>query len=66
LDAGLLEGLSTAALGQAAARPLDAGLATEKLRRLHPELRMRTLAESLTDCIQELSEFLEQQPSSGR
>lgn len=66
LDAGLLEGVSTAALQQAAARPLDAGLSTEKLRRLHPELRMRTLQESLTDCAAELAGFLEQQPSNGR
>ena len=62
LDAGLLEGVSTAALGQAAARPLDAGLATEKLRRLHPELTMRTLAESLADCAAELRSFLERTP----
>jgi dTDP-4-dehydrorhamnose reductase len=59
LDASLLEGVSTAALGQPAARPLDAGLATEKLRCLHPELTMRTLAQSLEDCAVELREFLE-------
>lgn len=58
LDAELLEGVSTAALGQAAARPLDAGLATQKLRGLYPELRMRTLAESLADCGEELAAFL--------
>jgi len=64
LDPGLLEGVSTAALRQAAARPLDAGLATEKLRRFcegrHLELRMRTLGESLQDCVAELAGFLEQ------
>jgi dTDP-4-dehydrorhamnose reductase len=63
LDAGLLEGVSTAELRQAAARPLDAGLATEKLRRFcedrHLELRMRTLGESLQDCATELGTFLE-------
>jgi dTDP-4-dehydrorhamnose reductase len=59
LDSSLLEGVSTAALGQAAGRPLDAGLATEKLRRLHPDLRMRTLAEGLVDCAAELGGFVE-------
>jgi dTDP-4-dehydrorhamnose reductase len=58
LDAGLLEGVSTADLKQAAARPLDAGLATEKLRRVHPELKMRNLAESLEDCAEELKALL--------
>jgi dTDP-4-dehydrorhamnose reductase len=60
LDEGLLEGVPTAALGQAAARPLDAGLAIETLRRLHPELRMRSLGESLADCAEELAAFLEE------
>lgn len=59
LDAELLEGVSTAALGQTAARPLAAGLATEKLQRLYPELKMRTLAESLDDCAVELRGFLD-------
>jgi dTDP-4-dehydrorhamnose reductase len=54
LDAGLLEGVSTAALGQVAARPLAAGLGTEKLRRMYPGLRMRTVAESIADCRAEL------------
>jgi dTDP-4-dehydrorhamnose reductase len=58
LDAGLLEGVATSALGQVAVRPLDAGLATEKLLRLHPELRLRGLAESLEDCAEELATFL--------
>jgi dTDP-4-dehydrorhamnose reductase len=58
LDAGLLEGLPTTALGQLAVRPLDAGLATEKLRRAYPELRMQGLAESLADCADELAGFL--------
>jgi dTDP-4-dehydrorhamnose reductase len=58
LDEQLLEGVPTSTLGQAAARPLDAGLATEKLKRLHPTLRMRTLAESLEDSAGELNGFL--------
>jgi len=61
LDANLLEGVPTATLGQAAARPLDAGLATEKLRRLHPELRMRGVMESLMDCAGEIEAFLQEQ-----
>jgi dTDP-4-dehydrorhamnose reductase len=60
LDANLLEGVATAAVGQAAARPLDAGLTTGKLRAQHPELRMRTLAESLQECSEELRAFLGQ------
>jgi dTDP-4-dehydrorhamnose reductase len=58
LDAELLEGVATSALGQVAVRPLDAGLATEKLLRLHPELRLRGLAESLEDCAGELATIL--------
>jgi dTDP-4-dehydrorhamnose reductase len=58
LDASLLQGLSTAELGQPAARPLAAGLATDKLRQRHPELRMRTVAEGLEDCMPELERFL--------
>lgn len=54
LDGGLLEGVSTTELGQAAARPLAAGLGTEKLRRMYPELRMRGVAESIADCRAEL------------
>jgi len=57
LDASLLRGVKTAELKQAAARPLHAGLSTEKLRRLHPELTMRTLGESLQDCDNELRSF---------
>jgi dTDP-4-dehydrorhamnose reductase len=59
LDASLMEGVATARLGQPAARPLAAGLSTEKLRARHPELRMRTVAESLEDCMPELERFLE-------
>ena len=61
LEEGLLEGVATAALGQAAARPLDAGLVTERLRREYPELVMRGLAESLTDCASETEAFLREQ-----
>jgi dTDP-4-dehydrorhamnose reductase len=59
LDASLLQGVDTAELGQVARRPLWAGLATEKLLRLYPQLRMRTLAESLKDCEAEFRTFLQ-------
>jgi dTDP-4-dehydrorhamnose reductase len=54
LDGLLLDGVPTSVLGQAAARPLSAGLDTAKLRSLYPHLRMRTLAESIRDCRTEL------------
>jgi dTDP-4-dehydrorhamnose reductase len=60
LDSRLLEGVPTAELGQVAARPLDAGLATGKLRKMHPELKMRTLAEGLEECAGEMAEFMGQ------
>jgi dTDP-4-dehydrorhamnose reductase len=59
LDANLLKGVTTAELGQAAARPLASGLKTEKLRRMYPELKLRGVAESLDDCVMELRGFLE-------
>ena len=49
-----LVGVSTAALLQTAPRPLQAGLAIQKLLRLHPDLRMRTVAEGLEDCAAEI------------
>ena len=58
LDASLLEGVTTAELGQRAPRPLAAGLATTKLQTLYPHLRMRPLAEALSDCAAELEGFL--------
>lgn len=58
LRSDLLEGVSTAALKQVAARPLHAGLATQKLEESYPELRMRGLAESMSDCAAELEAFL--------
>ena len=61
LDGSLLEGVSTAELGQRAARPLAAGLATEKLRTRYPQLRMRPLAEAIEDCAAELGAFLRTQ-----
>ncbi len=54
LDAGLLAPVSTADLRQRAPRPLSAGLATDKLMRLHPQLGMRSLEEALDDCAAEL------------
>jgi dTDP-4-dehydrorhamnose reductase len=58
LDTELLVGMSTAALGQKAVRPLAAGMSTEKLVGEFPELRMRGLVESLEDCRGELEEVL--------
>ena len=58
LDGSLLEGVSTAELGQRAPRPLAAGLATTKLRTQYPELRMRTVAEAMKDCAPALRAFL--------
>jgi dTDP-4-dehydrorhamnose reductase len=59
LDETLLQGVSTQTLNQPASRPLAAGLATSKLTTTYPKLRMRSLAESLEDCHEELQEFLE-------
>ena len=59
LDGSLLEGVSTAQLGQKAARPLAAGLATGKLRGLYPQLRMRGVREAIEECAAELRGFLE-------
>src|ERR1700744_5559988 len=64
LDASLLQGVETAELGQAARRPLWAGLDTAKLVRMYPALRMRSLAESLKDCSAEFRVFLDQQAHS--
>ncbi len=58
LDAGLLDPVPTAELGQRAARPLAAGLAIDKLRSRFPELRMRTVSESMADCEREMRAFL--------
>lgn len=58
LDASLLQGVPTSALGQKAPRPLAAGMKIDKLRREHPDLAMRTLAEGLADCRLELDELL--------
>jgi dTDP-4-dehydrorhamnose reductase len=59
LDVTLLQGVSTQTLNQPASRPLAAGLATSKLTTSYPKLRMRSLAESLEDCREELQQFLE-------
>ncbi len=64
LDGSLLQGMSTAELGQPAPRPLWSGLLTEKLTSTYPQLRMRTLAESLKDCEAELRAFLRGQMSA--
>ena len=57
LDASLLDPVPTLALGQRAARPLDAGLSTDTLQRLFPQLRMRTVREALEDCREQLDAF---------
>ena len=64
LDTSLLHGVSTAELGQRAARPLAAGLATRKLTTLYPQLRMRTVVEAIEDCAGELEEFLHRASSA--
>jgi dTDP-4-dehydrorhamnose reductase len=66
LEVGLLQGVSTAELGQVARRPLAAGLATVKLRALYPELQIRPLAESLLECGAELRGFLERERGFAR
>ena len=59
LDASLLAGVSTAALGQRATRPLGAGLLSDKLIRHSPHFKMHTLEEALGDCGAELRSYLE-------
>ena len=58
LDIGLIQGVPTPILQQKARRPLSAGLSIDKLCRLHPRLRMRTLTEGLSDCQPNLESFL--------
>jgi dTDP-4-dehydrorhamnose reductase len=58
LDGSLLSRVPTSLLGQKAPRPLSAGLCIDKLRRLHPDLRMRSLADGLADCRSDLEDFL--------
>ena len=59
LDAALLDGVSTAELGQRAPRPLAAGLATTKLTTLYPQLHMRSVTKAIKDCADELQAFLQ-------
>lgn len=54
-----LESVQTSQLGQRAARPLSAGLSIEKLNRLYPDIPMRGVEDSLTDCRTELRSFLD-------
>jgi dTDP-4-dehydrorhamnose reductase len=54
----LLTGVPTQSLKQKAPRPLSAGLATDKLRRLHPSITMRPVAEALADCRSGLDEYI--------
>ena len=70
LDASLLHGVPTSELGQKAVRPLSAGLRIDKLVRLHPDLKMRTLAEGLLDSEAQLKSFVNAyaklEPNSSR
>ncbi|HZL26436.1 MAG TPA: sugar nucleotide-binding protein [Acidobacteriaceae bacterium] len=65
LDTSLLQGVSTAELGQAAPRPLWSGLATNKLTGMFPRFRMRSLTESLQDCEAELRAFINDERRPG-
>lgn len=47
LEEALIVGVPTADLGQRAPRPLDAGLLNDRLRKEHPDLAMRSVAESM-------------------
>lgn len=49
LDSNLIVGVSTQTLSQKAARPLKAGLSTEKVMSTLPGLRLRTVSEALAD-----------------
>lgn len=49
LDTTLVSGIRTSSLGQKAPRPLNAGLLINKLQNIYPEIRMRSLADSLSD-----------------
>lgn len=58
LDASCVEGVTTASLGQAAARPLHSGLSTGRLEQLLPLLRRHTLREALADTEVAMHSFL--------
>jgi hypothetical protein len=49
LDPALIEPVPTSTLGQAAARPLDAGLRIDRLRALVPGLCPRGVADAVAD-----------------
>lgn len=49
LDADLIDGVSTASLGQRAPRPLQSGLRSERLATTLPAFRMHTLQEGLQE-----------------
>jgi len=49
MDTTLVSGIRTSSLGQKAPRPLNAGLLINKLQNIYPEIRMRSLADSLSD-----------------
>ena len=49
LDGGLVEAVPTSALGQTAARPLDAGLRIDRLRELLPGFAPRGVVDAVAD-----------------
>ena len=57
LRVDLIDGVTTASLGQKAARPLRSGLATKRLEQLLPAFRRHTLREALAECGSELQRF---------
>lgn len=58
LNLELVDAVSTASLGQTAARPLHSGLQTRRLEALVPSLRRHTVREALLSCEGELRHFL--------
>ena len=51
LNPDYIQGVPTSELRQRAPRPLDAGLATDKLTRMRPDVRMRGVEDSVADWI---------------
>ncbi len=62
LQESYLDAVSTASLGQAAARPLQSGLLTRRLEELVPSFRRHTVREALEESAPELRHFLETLP----
>ncbi len=58
----LIDGVTTASLGQKAARPLQSGLVTRRLEELLPAFRRHTVREALAECGSELQRFMDTLP----